>query len=179
MDLRADAEQAHRERLVVEDLACRPRVHDAPTGDDDGAGREAAHHVEVLFDQQDRNDRGCLFERVGDFVDDLGGDAAIEGNLPEEERLANEAASDFCIPKAQMDSWIARKAPFFSEQDLIGFAKRQGVHPGIAAGQLRNRMNNYKLFQRHLVKVQACITSTATVDGWGCSGPVHLMEKPR
>jgi len=85
----------------------------------------------------------------------------------DEEQQANAAASDFCVPKAKMDSWFIRKNPFFSEQDLLGFAKLTKVHPGLVAGQLRHRLKKYHLFQQYLVKVRAAIVKTAVVDGWG------------
>jgi HTH-type transcriptional regulator/antitoxin HigA len=97
---------------------------------------------------------------------------APSATLPPEEVAANEAALDFCVPKDEMDSWIARKAPYFSERDLIGFARRIGVHPGIVAGQLRKRTGNYKLFTRHLAKVQFAVEPSAVVDGWGQIAPV-------
>ncbi|RYF00243.1 MAG: ImmA/IrrE family metallo-endopeptidase, partial [Oxalobacteraceae bacterium] len=66
------------------------------------------------------------------ILDDLEGERGGTGvGVPEEERLANVAAQEFCVPSAKMDSFVARKAPFFSEKDLIGFAKLLGVHPGI------------------------------------------------
>jgi HTH-type transcriptional regulator/antitoxin HigA len=92
-------------------------------------------------------------------------------DLPEEEILANEAARDFCVSKAKMDSWIARKSPFFSEADLIGFSKLQGVHPGIVAGQLRHRIKKYRLFTKHLARIRHVVVATAVVDGWGESYP--------
>lgn len=117
--------------------------------------------------------------RVTPVIDDLEGERGGDGNgLPEEERQANAAGSEFCVPKAQLDSWIARKAPFFAERDLIGFAKRLQIHPGIAAGQLRNRTSNYKIFSRHLVKVSpSLVPSAAFVDGWGQVAPVMLEER--
>jgi HTH-type transcriptional regulator / antitoxin HigA len=92
-------------------------------------------------------------------------------DLPEEEILANEAASDFCVSKAKMDSWIARKSPFFSETDLLGFSKLQGVHPGIVAGQLRHRIKKYRLFTKFLAKIRHVVVATAVVDGWGETYP--------
>jgi HTH-type transcriptional regulator / antitoxin HigA len=87
--------------------------------------------------------------------------------VDEKEQQANDAASDFCIAKPKMDSWIARKAPSFSDLDLLGFAKVQGVHPGIVAGQWRYRMNRYNVFGKYLVKVRNAVLTTAVVDGWG------------
>lgn len=105
------------------------------------------------------------------MIDAVAEDAPA-GDLPPEEIIANQAALDFCVPKAEMDSWVARKAPYFSEKDLIGFAKRVGVHPGLVAGQLRKRTGNFKLFLRHLAKVQFAVTPAAVVDGWGQIAPV-------
>ncbi len=45
---------------------------------------------------------------------ELDGERAGTGpDVPEEERLANGAASDFCVPAKQMDAFIDRKAPLF------------------------------------------------------------------
>ncbi len=91
--------------------------------------------------------------------------------IPEEEREANAAASDFCVPKSKMDSWVARKSPFFSESDLIGFARLQNVHPGLVAGQLRHRTKKYNSFTTFLAKIRHAVVTTAVVDGWGETYP--------
>ena len=90
----------------------------------------------------------------------------------EEERIANLAASAFCVPIDEMDNFIKRKAPFFSERDVNGFASRLNVHPGIVAGQLRKRLNRWDLFSKMLVKVRHHVTSESTADGWGSVFPV-------
>lgn len=97
-------------------------------------------------------------------------DAELEGNqdnLPEEERIANVAAAEFCVPKKTMDSFIARKSPVFAERDILGVAATLRVHPGLVAGQLRNKIGRYDLFTRHLVKIRSVISPSAVVDGWG------------
>jgi len=106
-------------------------------------------------------------------------DAELEGeqagtgaSVAEEERIANRAASDFCVPQAQMDAFIARKEPLFSERDLRGFARILRVHPGIVAGQLRHRTGRYQIFRSHLAKIRANVTSSAMVDGWGTISPI-------
>ncbi len=93
-------------------------------------------------------------------------------DVAEEERIANQAAQDFCIPSATMDAFVARKAPFFSERDLVGFAKVVKVHPGIVAGQLQKRTGRYDRFRNHLVKVRDIISPNAMKDGWGDVAPV-------
>lgn len=108
-------------------------------------------------------------------------DAELEGDragtstsLPPEERQANLAASDFCVPTAQLESFVARKHPFYLERDFIGFSKRLGIHPGVAAGQLRNRTQNWKLFPKFLVKIRHAVVPSARVDGWGQVAPTSL-----
>lgn len=108
-------------------------------------------------------------------------DAELEGeragtgsSVAEEERIANEAASEFCIPKKQMDSFIARKAPFFAERDIVGFARTINVHPGLVAGQLQHRTGRYDRFRDHLVKIRSSVCPSAMVDGWGDVAPVGI-----
>ncbi len=104
---------------------------------------------------------------------ELEGERAGSGdNVPEEERVANNAAANFCIPSSQMDAFIARKAPFFSERDMVGFARSLQVHPGIVAGQLQHRTGRYDRFRQHLAAVRAHIITGAAVDGWGNVYPV-------
>lgn len=104
---------------------------------------------------------------------ELEGERAGTGaNIPEEERIANVAAEDFCVPLSQMSAFIDRKAPFFSQRDLIGFSRSLGVHPGIVAGQLQHRTERYDRFRQHLVKIRSCVAPSAMVDGWGDIAPV-------
>jgi HTH-type transcriptional regulator/antitoxin HigA len=104
---------------------------------------------------------------------ELEGDRAGVGTeIPEPERVANAAAADFTVPRKHMDAFVARKAPFFAERDLLGFAKTLGVHPGIVAGQLQHRTKRYEIFRAHLVKVRASVAPSAIVDGWGDIAPV-------
>ena len=91
-----------------------------------------------------------------------------------EERVANEAAQEFCVPPAQLDAFIARKAPFFSEPDLIGFSRLLKVHPGIVAGQLQRKTGRYDRFRDHLAKVRELISPNAIKDGWGDVAPVEV-----
>ena len=93
--------------------------------------------------------------------------AGVENNIPEEERLANAAAQEFCVQKTKMDSFIARKAPFFAERDMLGLAKILGVHPGLVAGQLQHRTGRHDRFRQHLVKIRDNVRTGASVDGWG------------
>jgi HTH-type transcriptional regulator / antitoxin HigA len=104
---------------------------------------------------------------------ELDGERAGDGpNVPEEERLANRAGAEFCVPQAQMKAFVDRKAPLFSERDMVGFARSIGVHPGLVAGQLQHITGRYERFRQHLEKVRKHVGGTAYVDGWGNVAPV-------
>lgn len=96
-----------------------------------------------------------------------GANAGVGSGVSEEERVANSAAAEFCVPQKTIDSFIARKAPTFAERDILGVAATVGVHPGLIAGQLRHRTGQYNRFTSHLVKIRSIVSPGATVDGWG------------
>lgn len=103
-------------------------------------------------------------------------DVGLEGeesgtgpDIPEEERVANAAASDFCVPRDQMDNFFTKKNPYFLERDVLGFAATVGAHPGLVVGQIQHRIGRYDRFRQYLVKVREFVTSSAVVDGWGHS----------
>lgn len=106
---------------------------------------------------------------------DLEGEKAGSGlDVPEEERIANTAASEFCVPKKSMDAFIARKAPFFAERDIRSLATALKIHPGLVAGQLQHRTGRYDRFRDHLVKIRSVVSPGAAVDGWGDVAPVGM-----
>jgi HTH-type transcriptional regulator / antitoxin HigA len=89
-------------------------------------------------------------------------------SLPVEEIKANEAASEFLVPKSELDSFITRVRPLYSEQRIMLFAKRIGVHPGLVVGQLQFRDEvPYTHFHKYLVKIREIVTQVALTDGWG------------
>lgn len=106
-------------------------------------------------------------------------DAGLEGEragtgpeVAEEERIANAAASEFCVPRRKLNELIARKAPFFTERDILGFARTLNLHPGLVAGQLQHATGRYDRFRKHLVKIRSAVAPSAVVDGWGDVAPV-------
>ena len=107
---------------------------------------------------------------------DICSESEEDRGLPECERSANDAASDFMVPRSKIESWIARKAPFYPERDLLAFATLQGVHAGIVAGQVRYRTKKFRLFKEHLVKIRSAVLATAVVDGWGDTYPTQDGE---
>jgi HTH-type transcriptional regulator / antitoxin HigA len=103
---------------------------------------------------------------------ELEGDSAGTGdNVDAEERAANAAAAEFCVPQKRLADFIARKSPLFSERDIIAFAKTIGVHPGLVAGQLQRHTGRYDIFRRHQVKIRSTVAPGSMVDGWGDVAP--------
>jgi HTH-type transcriptional regulator/antitoxin HigA len=89
-------------------------------------------------------------------------------SLPPEEVRANDAASEFLVPKQELDSFIMRVRPLYSEQRILLFSKRINVHPGLVVGQLQFRDEvPYTHFHKHLPKIREIVTQTALTDGWG------------
>jgi HTH-type transcriptional regulator / antitoxin HigA len=93
----------------------------------------------------------------------------------EEERVANEAASDFCVPQQLLRQFVARKAPIFTDRDVRAFAKLVNVHPSIVAGQLQHATARYERFRDHLSKVRDIILPNVMHDGWGDPAPVQHL----
>jgi HTH-type transcriptional regulator / antitoxin HigA len=105
---------------------------------------------------------------------ELEGDKAGDSpDIPKEEREANKAAQDFCVPSSKIDAFIARKAPLFSERDLLGFAKLMKVHPGVVAGQLQHKTGRYDRFRQHLVNIRTNLGTGLAIDGWGDVYPIE------
>ena len=100
--------------------------------------------------------------------------ASTSNTLSEEERIANAAAANFCVPTDKLDSFMARKHPFYYERDVIALARIVGRHPGIVVGQMQFRMERYDYLTRHLVKIRQFVLPGAIVDGWGHVASVSL-----
>lgn len=101
-------------------------------------------------------------------------DGRTDEDVADEERVANAAAAAFAVPPEKLSGFVARKAPFFAERDVLGFAATLGVHPGLVAGQLQHRTQRFDHFRSHLVKIRSIVAPGATVDGWGDIAPVGL-----
>jgi HTH-type transcriptional regulator/antitoxin HigA len=125
------------------------------------------HEIEHVLCKHGRDKEKVDIELEGEH-------AGVGPDVPEEERVANAAAADFCVPKTEMDSFIARKSPFFSERDIMGFAGRIQVHPALVIGQIRNHLQRWDFLSRHLVKMRHFVTIGANVDGWGHVYPVSI-----
>lgn len=96
-----------------------------------------------------------------DIMDSGSGKPDIEGR-------ANENAAEALIPKGEMDGFIARVNPMFSEEQIVGFARRIAVHPGLIVGQLQNRgLIPWSFHRKHLEKIREHVVTNAVTDGFG------------
>jgi HTH-type transcriptional regulator/antitoxin HigA len=94
--------------------------------------------------------------------------------ISEEERIANEAAAEFCAPSSKVDDFLRRKRPYYYEKDVIAFSRLLERHPGIVIGQVRKKLNRYDYLTRYLVKVRHFVVPGANADGWGQMVPISL-----
>ena len=120
------------------------------------------HEIEHVLRGDGRDDE------IG-VVDELDGNrGAFEGSdLPEPELLANRAAAEFSIPQGELVEFIARRNPYISERDVLSFASRVKVHPGLVVGQIHSRTGRYDFLRRYLVKIRQFVLPAAVTDGWG------------
>lgn len=98
----------------------------------------------------------------------VGEDARFINDKAEMERLADEFAATFAVPKSDLDNFIARVRPLYSKQRVKAFASTKQVHPGIIVGQLQHRGEiPYSQQREMLVKVRHVLQDAALTDGWG------------
>jgi len=117
--------------------------------------------------------RDGMSEEVID--DELEGQrASTDPSLSEQERAANIAAADFCAPTAKVDSFIARKRPFFYEKDVLALARVLSRHPGLVIGQLQHKLNRHDYLKQYQVKIRGLVLPSAMADGWGQSIPISI-----
>lgn len=84
-----------------------------------------------------------------------------------EERANTDAATSLIDP-SEIESFIRRISPLYSEQKVIQFAHRLKIHPGIIVGQLQRRKEiGYNALRSLLVKVRDTAIEGARTDGWG------------
>lgn len=116
------------------------------------------HEIEHVLREDGKASRQAVIDT------DLGEDRA---ELPECERLANAAGAEFCVPSAELENFIARVQPYFSEEKVLRFAHRINVHPGLVVGQLQRKLDRHNFLRKYQVKVRALVLPSADADGWG------------
>ncbi|WP_164108977.1 XRE family transcriptional regulator [Stenotrophomonas muris] len=184
--LRASAEEARKVPRILAEAGIRfVLVESLPGAKIDGVCMWLADHAPVIgmtmrFDRIDnfwfvlRHELEHVLREDGKIspMVDVDMDRRTDDAVAEEERTANVAASSFVVPPDKMKAFVARKAPFFAERDILGFAATLGVHPGLVAGQLQHITGKYDRFRSHLVKVRSIVAPSAFVDGWGDVAPL-------
>lgn len=106
----------------------------------------------------------------GDGLDQVILDSDIDLGRPEvsaQERNANAAAANFCVPRREYEAFLARKGARFTDHEIRQFARTVERHPGLVAGQLRRSLSRWDAFGKHLAKVRPALEGTALVDGFG------------
>lgn len=100
--------------------------------------------------------------------------------LPDEERMADNAAAEFLVPQDKLTSFMARKGKFISERDVLSFAARHHIHPAIVIGQIQYRRHvngetkAYTWLRKYLTGVRDYFVDWEYRDGWGHVTPVGL-----
>jgi HTH-type transcriptional regulator/antitoxin HigA len=89
------------------------------------------------------------------------------GCLPKSEIAANEAAAEFCTPQVELNQFISKFSPYFSEERVLAFSQAMLVHPGLVVGQLQRKLNRHDFLRKYQVKIRHYVLSTTVTDGWG------------
>lgn len=109
------------------------------------------------------------------ILDNLVPEAMVDDDsVGKEERVANAAALNFCIPRNKIKSFYDRKSSFVSERDVIGFSALMETHPAIVVGQIQHMKNDYRWLRKYLVKIRKFLLDEAVCDGWGQVVEVRL-----
>lgn len=128
------------------------------------------HEIEHLINEHGKDENVIFDEDLSD---------SEESALDVEEKMANSAAAEFGVSNAELIGYMNRVNPyFFSEERVLGFAGRLGVHPGIVIGRLQRQLeknkhpNPYKYLRSYLVKIRHILMQTTPYDGWGNIYPI-------
>jgi HTH-type transcriptional regulator/antitoxin HigA len=106
-------------------------------------------------------------------VDEIGINFEDVIGLPEEDR-ANREAAEFCVPRQLLNSFIQRKSPFISEQDVLQFAARVETNPAIVIGQIQRQTKKYAWLRKYQTSIREYLFEWGFIDGWGRFAPTGL-----
>lgn len=98
----------------------------------------------------------------------------VDHQTNENEKAANEASLEFGLPRDAFEKFMARKAPYVSRQDVLGFSKKHAVHPGIVVGRVQKHLDRWNFLNEYKVKIRSTLIRSALFDGWGEIAPVEL-----
>lgn len=106
-------------------------------------------------------------------------DTDLEGaSQGEDEKVANEAAAEFCVPQGELADFLMQMGTHISSERLLAFARDLNVHPGLVAGQVQRRLERYDLFRKFQVKVRGLVAAAARTDGYGTVAIVPVPTLP-
>ena len=107
--------------------------------------------------------------------DELSRESLEDPDLPDDEKRANEAAAEFLVPRSRLDSFIARKAPYISERDVLQFAASLQINASVVVGQIQYRMDRYNWLRKYQKGMREFVTADwKFTDGWGHTFPTGL-----
>jgi HTH-type transcriptional regulator/antitoxin HigA len=102
------------------------------------------------------------------IVDIVETEHAPDATLPEEEMRANSSAAKYCIPEHELNEWVSQTPRVASRGNILAFAERVGVHPGLVVGQLQHRgLIPYSFHRELLERVRSLVISATPTDGFG------------
>jgi HTH-type transcriptional regulator / antitoxin HigA len=102
------------------------------------------------------------------------GEDRATAEKPECEDIADRAAAQFCVPQDLLESFILRKSPFISEPDVLAFAARVEIHPGVVVGQIQKKLNRYNWLRKYQTGIRSRLLDWKYKDGWGAQAPTGL-----
>lgn len=83
------------------------------------------------------------------------------------EKRANAHAASKLIPSRDLQAFVDRVKPFFSDTSILEFASRMNVHPGIVVGQLQHHgVLPWSTFSGYKTRIREVITQSARTDGF-------------
>jgi HTH-type transcriptional regulator/antitoxin HigA len=84
------------------------------------------------------------------------------------EKRANRTAASRLIPSEEMERFISKVNPYYSDAAILSFAANLQVHTGIVVGQLQHRgLVPWSSFSRLKAKIRDVLVQTAVTDGFG------------
>lgn len=108
--------------------------------------------------------------RDAPIIDILEPDTAKSPALPPEERRANEAAANYCIPQMELSQWLSSSSRPSSKRSILAFAHSKHVHPALVVGQLQHGgVIPYSFHRDLLEKVRSIVIESAVTDGYRAS----------
>ncbi|OXE36456.1 MAG: XRE family transcriptional regulator [Phenylobacterium zucineum] len=130
------------------------------------------HEIEHIIRGDGREESFAPVDEAPDNGDEEAPTAVAE--KPECEVIADRAAAEFCVPQELLASFILRKSPYISEQDVLAFSARVQIHPGVVVGQIQNQTRKFNWLRKYQTGVRTRLLEWKFKDGWGFQAPTGL-----